>query len=203
MSSLKQYFEENKVDDFEIKEIFLSLDKSLKSLHRKGGYLYKVNSDHVLVDERNVLLDSRYLIFSDEEEEQERHQNIQDFAKLMLGAYFTNEVGFYDFTQLSNDYLKENLEDFLESSPESDCFYLEEVLKNNNYIYYNDYLKSDKFIISEGRSKEGLRKVKATPIGKAMSDKNDYQISAYINILLYPALATLIGTVCYLIYSLK
>lgn len=192
METLGQYFSYNS-DPEKIREIFINLDEQLKIIHSRG-FAVEINSSSIVYE--NGFGFSRFVNGLNEDM---RRKNIEDLAKLAVGAYFSLPTGtFSDYTHLPTDYVKNNF-DVMEGSiykmSKNDNYYRD--VFNGNVGYYCDYLKTLK---DNSVGKDNSRVLAySTAAGRAMTDKEN---AAFIDLVFYPVIGTLTAILGYMIYIL-
>ena len=154
------------IDQNEIDQIFLQLDKELKYLHSKNYYVYIINYNTIVKNDEEVptFLEIYKFNFS-QNKQQIMDENIDDLNKTILGAYVYNisiqsglsipldYVNYVEISKHSPDYISSNFERIKMSIPN----YEEKELFYSNYIqgelsYYSDY-------ISEKTSLNAIKKI--------------------------------------------
>lgn len=184
----------------ELTERLKYLDKALHELHDNGYFVVgdlaniEIINDEITIDSfKNKIdyLNSGYNINGD-------RKNILELCSIGICAY--NKLSVLHTSKEFIDYVIENVEMFLEHGdmPSIMQEYYIDIFNRGNIGYLND------FIIKNDNSKDGNSKgnsfgayTKATPVGKALSEKEN---GAYVSVLMLPALLALMYISAIVIY---
>ena len=201
METLKQYFSYNK--DCDLSGIFYLLSRKMKVIHQNAMYVPVVDANHIVFDNDfsfdNMALSSDFI--------NDRKNNIENLAKIFIGAFLSLGTEFYDLSQVDNNWLINNLDE-ISSSITADSYpkdYFESVLLNGKDNYYCDYLEKLKNS-SELNNSLAYKKVLSNAGSKYYQDQSEIDTSAiekkvaFINYLFYPVLILSIFIVCFVIY---
>ena len=174
------------------------IDQSIKELHQNGFFavcnlneIEVINNEITLSSFKNKIdrLDSGYNEHGDK-------QDILELCAIGLCAY--NHFDTFCTNKEFIKYVIDNLEKFFEhgSIPRIMQEYYIEVFARGNVIYLNDYLLKNSYK-EEGQGRNnGMVKTKSTAIGRAFSDKE----AAYANVLVIPAIITLVYLLIVVLY---
>lgn len=189
--TLRQYLTYNK-DVNKIENIFLDLDKQMKYLHQKGYCVAELNSDSIVLEQRQYSSGSSQELFvfasiaKTNNENVDFLNNITDLSKLAIGAYISSENGFCDYSRLSTDYIKKYFNEIAFYLPNSE--YFSNVINEGDISYYSDYVQR-----ANGNSRSNsIQKTKVNEYGKMYVSEDN---AAFIQIVFYPVIIISIITV--------
>lgn len=201
VETLKQYFSYNK--DCDLPDIFFQLSRKMKIIHQNGMYVPVVDSDHIIVDNgfsfNDMSLSSDFV--------NDKKRNIEKLAKIFIGAFLSLETGFYDLSQVNDNWLLEHLDE-INDTITADSYprdYFDAVLLTHEDDYYCDYVEKIKNTSSLSNTL-AYRKVLSSAGSKYYQDQSEMPVStiekksAFINYLFYPILILSIVIVCFVIY---
>lgn len=189
--TLRQYLTYNK-DINLIENVFVNLDRQLKYLHQNGYYVSELNSDTIVFESDKYSSNQNQGTFmftsiaKSNNSNVDFTNNILDLSKLAIGAYISTENGFCDYSRLSTDYIKKYFKEISIYLPNSE--YFSNVLIDNNFDYYNDYIQ-----MSSGNSRSNsMQKTKVNEYGKMYVSEDN---AAFIQIVFYPVIIISIITI--------
>ena len=183
----------------ELTERLKYLDKAISELHSKKYYVVGDLADIEIINDQ-ITLDS----FKDKIDytdsginENGKQKDIIQLCCIGICAY--NKLSVLHTSREFIEYVIENVEMFLEHGNIPDIMqeYYIDVFNRGNVDYLNVFL--DKNIDKEGSSRSNSRGAytKSTPVGRALSEKED---AAYASVLLLPALLALIYITVVVVY---
>ena len=196
---LKEYL--SNIPQEEVTRRLLYLDRSVMDLHAHGYYVVCNMNDVEIIDDQITLASFKNKIdyinsgFNDNGPK----QDILELCAIGICAYnkFNEFYSTLDFVR----FLRDNMDKYVDNGllPEIMREYYIDVLERGNYEYANVYyLKNYVDKVDNGRER-GIQKTKSTAVGRALANYSERE-AAYVNILLVPALATLMYLVSLVTY---
>ncbi len=185
--------------DNQRQKLFFSMDLSMKKLHDNKQYVKNFSPDSILVHEDNNDFSIYYQSISSDSDSFYRKQNIFYLACFAIGVY----SGCLEYINPKKpEFLIDNFSEFAQFVPSGDVPYYKGIIVRGASVYYSDFItaKRNQEISSvqsiqnfNSNNASGGALIKSTLIGR-MNAKEDYDQSAFINILLFP-LIMIIGFV--------
>ena len=180
-------------DVTEIEQIFVSLDRQLKYLHKNGYCVNELNSDSILLEKNKFSSHDNYSVFMFAsigkigDKERDVYDNILSLSKLAIGSFISPETGFCDYSQLSTDYIRKYFEEISLFIPNQN--YFSNVIMKGDCTYYSDYIKK---LSQENGKNNAIQKRKANEYGKMYVPEDN---AAFIQIVFYPVILISIITI--------
>ena len=186
----------------ELTERLKYLDKAINELHNNGYYVVGDLADIEIINDE-ITLDS----FKDKIDylnsginENGRNKDILELCSIGICAY--NKLSVLHTSREFIEYVIDNVEMFLEhgNMPSIIQEYYIDVFNRGNVDYLNSFIDKN-YDKNEGNARSNSRGAytKSTAVGRALSDKEN---SAYVSVLLLPALLALIYIVAVVVYFL-
>jgi hypothetical protein len=174
-------------------KVIVPLSEKMEVIHRNNYYIEKLDSDHIVMETHTA--DQVTFGYTNLVPMTDREigipSNIEEFAKLSMGAKLSSTTGFSDYTRLPTEYIRSELPNIvttLDVMGENSDYYANVFGTRDRTRYYHNQIKDKQQESgnSMGESSLGARvKVKSTAAGKAFAIKDE---AALINILFYPIL---------------
>lgn len=182
------------------KNLFVSMDVALKSLHNNNYFVKDFNINNIYVYFNGN--DNVYVKFLDVHEGLDfsiKQKNIFYLSCFAIGVY-TDCLPYMNPSK--PDFLISNFSEFAQFIPEDSIPYYKGVICSNATVYYSDYISAkNKKEIEElkkldtsnsGGTGKGIMLTKATAVGK-MNASDDVNQAAFISILLFPVIILLLS----------
>ena len=184
----------------EITNLLIGLDHMLESLHNNGLCIYDFNPKKIILYNGKYSVQSFNGLLNDiGVSENSKQINIYQLAKIGLMAY-NNQVVDGRMNQEHFNFLRDHLEEFNQNGniPEDIYEYYEEIFRNGNISYMNDYLIKKQEELNGQTNSNVMRKSLSTAVGRAyVNNDND---NAFVNILFIPSILTLMYLIGLIIY---
>lgn len=203
-----------------IEKIFVFLDYQLKQIHNKNRYVEDISFRTIILDEEEEYFSFKNEFIQKMPKECDRNvfirNNINHLVKLFIGAFAFEttleqtkniNIEWFDFPTISKrnpSYVEEHYNYLKTVIPNSEKYgeYYDDVILDNKYEYFNDYKRRQ----DEKESRTTSRQMTySTPVGRALSEKEDIGKSAYAQILIYPIITAcfmILIAIFYIIYIL-
>jgi len=177
----------------EVTRRLLYIDRSIQELHENGLFVTCNMNDIEVIDNQITLASfkNKFDYINSGFNENGPKQDILELCAIGICAYnkFNEFYSSLDFVR----FLRDNIDKYVDNDlvPEVMREYYIDVLERGNYEYANVYyLKNYVDKVDNGRER-GIQKTKSTAVGRALTNYSEKE-AAYVNILFFPALATLI-----------
>ena len=198
---LREHFSQLKSQD-EITMELRRLDNSMRQIHGMGKFVAgdMANSDIRIDDNTGLIVFPEYQLSSliDRNKDIIMKFNIYEMCAVGIMAY--NHFPLYYLKDDSIKYIRSNIDNFLrgDNIPIDIQDYYVDIFINDKIIYLEDYLKS-KYGGNSNKNSKSKVYVKSNAAGRsfALNEEND---SAYVNILLIPAIICLIVLIILVVY---
>ena len=192
MMNLKDYLSD--ISEEEITQRLIYLSRSLKDLHSHGYYLVCNLEEIVIIDGKITMASfkGKYDYINSGFNVNGVKMDILKLCSIAICAYNRKEQFNSNFT--FTQFLRANIDKFVENDlvPEIMQEYLIDVLERGNYTYLSDYYEKNYVDKVESGMEKGRQKIYATEVGKALTNHEENREAAYVDILLVPALITLV-----------
>jgi len=209
--SFREYFQFK--SDTNISSILIPLSEKLRIIHQSGYCIGKLDSDHIMLEkyDANKISFGFIDMIPLEDKEIQIPDNIENFAKLVIGTIISTPSGFSDYTALPTPYIRSELPNIVTTLDimGEDSEYFTNIFAQRIFNYYHDYVQKKQNISPESNSMgTGKVYIKTTPAGVALtpsdespSDYSQEPKAALINILFYPILIISMLALFIIIYN--
>lgn len=170
-------------DNNDLLRYFYKMSYSMKKLHDSGYYVTDFRADKIKYDDKSGEFIFRVDKLLPDIKDEVIKSNIYNYASLLTNIYINKSNLFNSDILFSADYLQEVVENFRYSYNESDYNYFYNLYKNNDVIYYHEYMDALKKEQNGISSSKNL--VKATSVGAMLSSDDNQDIfnkAAFISV---------------------
>lgn len=170
----------------ELMGYFYKMSYSMKKLHDNGYYITDFKSNKIIYNDKTDEFIFNVSSMRPDIRNEVIKSNIMNYASLLTNIYISKSNLFNSDMLLPENYLKEVVENFKYSYSELDYPYFYNLYKNNDVVYYHEYIDAVKKNLSEGRangSSNMKSMVKATKVGAMLAgDDNEFSKAAFISV---------------------
>lgn len=196
----------NDVDIDDITYLAVLLSTRMKQFHERGYCINNISFNTVIFDEYDNITFSEFYKTNDPSD---ITKDIIDFNNFSIGLFvlldskkmgYYGDVSFFDYSLLAkqdSEFIKSHYQTIENSIPLDLKDYYDDFIINNKIHYLEDFVKAKQENGTNKGNSPSL--VKATPVGKALSEKNEW---AFANALVYPILSICAVIMIILIYLL-
>lgn len=170
-------------DNDDLLKYFYKMSHSMKKLHDSGYYIIDFRSDKIIFDDKSNEFIFRVNKLRPDIRDDIIKSNIYSFASLLTNIYINKSNLFNSDMLFSEKYLKEVVENFRYSYNDIDYNYFHNLYKNNDVIYYHEYIDAVKKEQNGISNSKNL--VKATSVGAMLTNDDSSEVfnkAAFISV---------------------
>lgn len=198
--SLYEYLDS--ASEIDKRKVLYFTSKRIKEIHNNGGFIPYLNPKTIRISNNQVNNISFINVHNgkgDPDFEKYKNLNVYEFAMLAFNAYLPG----YNISKnglLNYDVIRDNFDNFSYIFDNNDINYFREVIVNNNFTYYSDYI--DELDKNKSGNNMGDKKSLSyyTKEGKLLTD-NEAAFTSYLLLSVYVAVVLLIIFVIYIYIS--
>ncbi|MGN0973332.1 MAG: hypothetical protein ACI4OT_01170 [Bacilli bacterium] len=170
-------------DNDDLLKYFYKMSHSMKKLHDSGYYITDFRSDKIVFDDKSNEFIFRVNKVRPDIKDEVIKSNIYNYASLLTNIYINKSNLFNSDMLFSENYLKEVVENFKYSYNDIDYNYFYNLYKNNDVVYYHEYIDAVKKEQNGISNSKNL--VKATSVGAMLSNDDSSEVfnkAAFISV---------------------
>lgn len=170
-------------DNNDLLKYFYKMSYSMKELHDGGYYITDFRTDKIKYDNKSGEFIFRVDKLQPDIKNEVIKSNIYEYASLLTNIYINKSNLFNSDMLFSEKYLKEVVENFRYSYNDIDYNYFHNLYKNNDVIYYHEYIDAVKKEQNGISNSKNL--VKATSVGAMLTNDDRSEVfdkAAFISV---------------------